>query len=127
MFDKNYSPSGNEISDFTDAFLECALWTATDEEGNPLDENYSMEDYAEETIAKAKKECEEFILANMELLHGLDPKQCGHDFSLTRDGHGTGFWDRGYGKVGEELSEICRPYGEAPVYAGDDGKLYIFG
>ena len=36
----------------------------------------------------------------------------GHDFALTRNGHGTGFWDRGLGEIGDMLTEECKPYGE---------------
>lgn len=49
----------------------------------------------------------------------------GHDFWLTRNGHGAGFWDRGLGDVGVTLSAACRPYGESNLYIGDDGKLYV--
>ena len=30
-------------------------------------------------------------------------------------GHGAGFWDRGLGEVGDKLTALCRPYGEAYV------------
>lgn len=43
----------------------------------------------------------------------------GHDFWLTRGGHGTGFWDRGLGELGERLSEAARKYGEP-----DDHRPY---
>ena len=35
----------------------------------------------------------------------------GHDFALTRNGHGTGFWDRGLGAIGDMLTDACKPYG----------------
>ena len=35
----------------------------------------------------------------------------GHDFALTRNGHGTGFWDSGLGEMGDMLTEECKPYG----------------
>lgn len=49
--------------------------------------------------------------------------QHGHDFSLTRNGHGAGFWDRGYGESGELLSKACKPYGSVDVYVTKRGKL----
>ena len=39
----------------------------------------------------------------------------GHDFALTRNGTGTGFWDRGLGEIGDMLTEECKPYGEHRV------------
>jgi hypothetical protein len=44
---------------------------------------------------------------------------------LTRNGHGSGFWDRGLGKVGEQLTAACGPYGSSDLYVGDDGKVYV--
>lgn len=41
----------------------------------------------------------------------------GHDFSLTRNGHGTGFWDRGHGELGEWLSDLARSAGTSGVLA----------
>lgn len=43
----------------------------------------------------------------------------GHDFWMTRNGHGVGFWDRGLGDEGDALSEIAREFGEAHVWFAD--------
>ena len=40
----------------------------------------------------------------------------GHDFALTRNGHGAGFWDRGLGTVGDMLSDEAKAYGSHSVY-----------
>ena len=39
----------------------------------------------------------------------------GHDFALTRNGSGAGFWDRGLGEMGDMLTKECEPYGEHRV------------
>ena len=46
--------------------------------------------------------------------------QHGHDFALTRNHHGAGFWDRGYGDVGDRLTDAAQAYGEHSVLT-DDG------
>lgn len=50
-------------------------------------------------------------------------EHAGHDFWLTRNGHGAGFWDRGMGQLGEDLTAACKPYGSAddhtPYDCGD--------
>lgn len=46
---------------------------------------------------------------------GADWDQHGHDFALTRNGHGAGFWDRGYGLHGRKLTELARPFGSEEV------------
>ncbi len=50
----------------------------------------------------------------------------GYDFYMTRNGHGVGFWDRGLGETGDWLTAMCKPFGEASVYVGDDGNLYYW-
>jgi hypothetical protein len=52
----------------------------------------------------------------------------GHDFWLTRNGHGAGFWDRTpleKGKLGDELTKLCKAFGESDLYWGDDGGIYL--
>lgn len=54
----------------------------------------------------------------------------GHDIWLTRNGHGVGFFDRKLGSfggynIGNCLSEACKMLGEAYLYEGDDGLLYL--
>lgn len=49
--------------------------------------------------------------ANLWATGQTDFSQHGHDFALTRNGHGTGFWDRGYGEVGLLLTDAADTYG----------------
>jgi hypothetical protein len=48
----------------------------------------------------------------------------GHDFWLTREGHGVGFWDRGYGRVGSILTDAASSFGGFNLYLGDDGMIH---
>lgn len=53
----------------------------------------------------------------------------GHDFWLTRNHHGTGFWDRYSGdqegtRIGQYLTDQAHAYGESYLYVGDDGKVH---
>lgn len=56
----------------------------------------------------------------------MSAAQVGHDFWLTRNGHGAGFWDRGLGALGDELTKRCKPYGEASLYVGDNGEVEYY-
>lgn len=119
-----------KLDEFERAFFECALWSttdnATDSGGDPLDENYSIADIAEDTIADLLKDCTEFREANAGMLDraGADA-QNGHDFWLTRNRHGAGFWDRGYPTdVSDALTAASHAYGNVDLYVGDDGKIY---
>lgn len=42
-----------------------------------------------------------------------------HDYWLTRNGHGAGFWDRGLGETGERMSSLARTDGEYYLYSND--------
>ena len=50
----------------------------------------------------------------------------GHDFWLTRCGHGVGFWeyDRWQTEAGEALTKLARAAGNVDIYLGDDGQIY---
>lgn len=108
------------------------LWSETDEDGTPLDEEHGPEDVAWEAWAEMREDLEGFMSIieesaserAREIIMG-DAEQAGHDFVLTRNGHGTGFWDRGYGDAGDELSKWAKTFGEAHAYVGDDGQVYV--
>ena len=130
---KDWSPRGDVVwepvwPEFVEAYLETALWSGTDSDGNPLDKDYSIGDFSDEAVEEAIKDCDDFVKANKEDLESVGDKSShGHDFSLTRNGHGAGFWDRGYGAAGKRLTEAAKAYGSADVYVGDDRKLYFTG
>ncbi len=112
------------IEEFVRAYVEAALWSTTDDNEVPMDTNYGPEDMAEEAMAEATAECCVFWDENIQDLEGLDPAQAGHDFWLTRCGHGVGFWDRDLGELGKRLTEASQRYGEKWLYVGDDGLIY---
>lgn len=58
---------------------------------------------------------------------GYTSEQAGHDFFLSRNGHGAGFFDRDLGTVGDQLQAATKKYGPFDLYYGDDGKLYASG
>lgn len=118
----------DENERFLNAYIECALWSSTDNAddsgGQPLDENYDETDLTPETLAEFKRDCEAFQEANAADLEHLDPAQAGHDFWLTRNGHGAGFWDRGLGELGERLSKASKVYGSVDLMVDSDGKIH---
>ena len=115
-----------------DSYLETLLWASTDEStpegGDPLDANYDVSDISEETKTKIKKDIEKFYQkaesAGVDLTK-YDDDSIGHDFFLTRCGHGAGFWDGDYDdNDGKLLTKICDHFGEVNPYVGDDGKIH---
>lgn len=108
---------------FTEAYLACALWAEIDENDKPLDANHTIQDFAPEALLEAEKDCKAFQQECGILFLGQE-ESAGHDFWLTRNHHGAGFWD-GDWEDGEVLTEESHKMGEKHVYTGDDGKLYF--
>jgi hypothetical protein len=122
---------------FTHAYITAALWSSTDDDGEPLDKGRDAEDIAPETLARMRVDCEAFMTANADDLaaytrhtdYGMrwpTAELAGHDFWLTRNRHGAGFWDRGLPKeLGERLTQAAQAMGECDLYIGDDGKVHM--
>jgi hypothetical protein len=117
----------NKLDAFTRAYLIAALWSSTDDDGDPLDSLYDLRDFSDEAIKKAIEDTTAFQEENEEDLSDAqgDDEQHGHDFWLTRNRHGAGFWDRGYGAVGDRLTDAAEAWGEVWLYVGDDGELHF--
>lgn len=118
------------LDDFTKAYIECALWSSLDDE-TPLDEEHSTEDLHPDTLRKMIEDCAAFQKTNRELIERREPRQtaanytrAGHDFWLTRNGHGSGFWDGDWPQDGEALTEASKKFGECNLYVGDNGFIY---
>jgi hypothetical protein len=116
------------IDEFVQAYEECLLWSSVDEtyeeQTTFQDGGYGVEDIHPDTAAGHVLECVDFIRHNLEDLDGIDAGQAGHDFWLTRNHHGAGFWDRGLGEVGDRLTKAAHVYGGVDPYLGDDGKIH---
>jgi hypothetical protein len=115
-----------DINLFFTQFLVTALWSSTDDTESPLDANYSVGDFDPDTLKQLRAECKTFIQLNDKLLaQAGDSSQNGHDFWLTRCGHGAGYWDRGYGDVGNQLTLASERAGNRDLYIGDDDLIYV--
>ena len=107
-------------------YFETALWSSIGNDDEPLEENYSLEDLSDEIILKSEIEIDLFIEKAGSLLNGLELSTVLHNFWLTRNHHGAGFWDGDYQKeVGEKLTKLSHDFGEVYLYVGDDGRLYL--
>lgn len=93
-------------------------------EDTSLDEEFNLDDFADDTRANLYREVVVFVIENLDDLASLDPAQVGHDFWLTRNGHGTGFWDRGLGDKGDRLTKAAKVYGSVDLYPDADGKVH---
>lgn len=128
---------------FLASYLETALWSSNDEStpqgGEPMDHNYSADDLADETIAAMSQDCKKFEPLADALIEAynkpLDASEqfaprdghLAHDFWLTRNRHGAGFWDGDYPEpLATQLTDLAHSFGERDLYIGDDNKIYQY-
>ncbi len=109
-----------------DAYIECALWASTGEDDEPLDALYSRDDLDDSAVASMREDIADFLdsLKDIDVTE-ISDSQMGHDFWLTRNRHGAGFWDRGLGSLGNDLTKRAHAYGSSDLYVGDDGQIHI--
>lgn len=112
-----------DVDAFFSGYTECALWASPGDDG---EEDLQAYDIHPGTLASMRADCAQFIGANcLDLIKsGLPDENAGHDFWLTRCGHGAGFWDRGLGDVGERLSDAAQACGNVDLYVGNDGYVH---
>lgn len=124
----NTSPiTKNDLPEIFKNYLNAALWSSDDDNNEPLDKNYTLEDIAKTSLEGLRKGVERFVDDNLADLNksGLDPMQIGHSLWLTQNGHGAGFFDFDMPEgVEERLSDAADKMRGDQLYVGDDGKIY---
>ena len=133
-------PTEDQISSFIDAYITTALWSSTDESlVAPLEDNYEPEDLAVSTRLSMEDDCRQFIACNISDLQDaittgsillFEPDnfdfwgRAGHDFWLTRNGHGAGFWDGDWPEPqATHLTIACEAWPTIELYVDDEGKV----
>jgi len=128
------------FENFVQGYIDAMLWanTYTEVDGEltnisevPWGSELDMSDLSEKNRAEAERECREFLDYVSEsdfqveaLIKAQDyyvgrSAYAGHDFALTRNGHGAGFWDRGLGMAGDVLTDAAKSFGEKNFYVDD--------
>lgn len=132
-----------QIDTITAHYLTALLWTMPGDEVNETPgDSISLSDLPPETVNEATADVVQFV----ELCGALfdQAMECfdggygqhsaeaafGHDFALTRNHHGVGFWDRESESLpkflGDALTRVCQKnFEEINLYIGDDGKAYF--
>jgi len=118
-----------DCDSFLQGYIDAALFTTDPEPPSGCD--YVESGRADELfpeipdwfIEQAQKDCWAFKDRNRPLLDRAgDDWQNGSDFWYTRNGHGVGFWDRGYpDDVADPLTEACKKFGEVYLDPADLG------
>lgn len=123
-----------EFAEFVDAYVEALFWVMDEDQPQP-EVHDQWDALTRESQVEIIGDCKDFIEANIADLRAAGalgsyadrsgewsaPMRAGHDFLLTRNGHGAGFWDRGLGEVGDRLADAARVYGSQSVWATETG------
>jgi hypothetical protein len=125
------------------ALAETVLFSDQDHYGVPLDANYSIKDFEEESLKKLYSEYQQFLSIVEEKitekigdgwdciddfydLHQPAPNQTEYDYILTRNRHGAGFWDGDWSsEVSQILTDAAHSQTEFTAVIDDDGKIYL--
>lgn len=108
-------------------YINCALCVDADDRAS----KFTWLHLSGEALAVATVNCQKFINSvviqgKSDFLETADWSKLGHDFWLTRNGHGSGFFDGDYEYLlGELLTDIAQSSGESYLYLGDDDYIYI--
>lgn len=151
--------STEERDAFTKGYIECALWCGVmaykHDEDCPCDQDGTAEDCTcdAELVSSTDAGCDafddsdlsddarkqltddahEFYAASAADLAAstLTMERAGHDFWLTRNRHGAGFWDEGYRGSKEATDALQRltgashAYGSMDLLLDDNGKIGV--
>jgi hypothetical protein len=115
-----------------ESLLATALWASHDDDGQPLDDRFTVADLPAETITAAERMVDQFLADTSDYLAqacedtGHDLHQAMHDFWLTAAGHGAGFWEREWQPYSDRLTAAADRFRDIDLTIGDDGRVYIF-
>lgn len=128
------------LDSFTQGYIEAMFFTSTGPDNAEEDlEHATVAELAPSALARIIEDCTLFQSVNDGLLEmavnnpqGIDytEQRAGNDYWYSRNGHGTGFWDRGFkdlpnvGNVGDKLHEAAG-FHQVDIYRGDDGLIYL--
>lgn len=128
----------SEGDEFFQGYMKAAEWLldtdSTPEEGG-IDRD-AIKGWSPAALAEALEDCQAFQESNAaDLARYAEcyrprgeyaPIECaGHDFWLSRNGHGVGYFDRGNDPVFGRLQDAAGVWSGRDAYLGDDGFLYF--
>lgn len=113
-----------DLPPFTRGYIEAAFFTAPDGSDGGYDmRQMGFHDLSDDALEQIRGDCDRFCSENAADIDRLiaakddyDMESAGRDFWFTRNGHGVGFWDRGFtdaaGDASERLTEASTAFGE---------------
>ena len=91
--------------------LDTILWSSPalryEDDDECMDAVATVHDFDGASLERVEADLFAFIDANAADIADMDYSDVGHNYVLSRDRHGTGFWDRDLGERGERLHEAA--------------------
>lgn len=111
-------------SEFTRSYIESALSDFGGSDEWKSEEPPTVDDLSDLTYAIMSNQCTSFVIAAAEYFEERK-SDAGHDFWMTRNGHGVGFWDGDWPEPAATILTVAaKACGQFELYRGDDGKIY---
>lgn len=115
--------------------VQTLLWSSSDGDHEGLEEFDASPELIAQVTADWESFCQQAEVLGFDAVEhratainsaeGDEWDYAAHDFILTRNGHGAGFWDGDWQQPwGDQLTALCRSFGEIGCYLGDDGLVY---
>lgn len=141
-----------DIPTLVNSYLETALWTEEERLENEAEDNvndfygtenddeddedsvknlipkieFKIDNIDNDSKIQAYLDIKKFLEYAGDAIEGIDETQLGHDIWLTRNHHGSGFFDRDYSEETTTiLTNAAHKLGEVSMYIGDDNIIYI--
>lgn len=132
MTDTQKKTMAEQFSDALNGAVEAALWSTvpSSEKEDEMVEPADQYEIDEQELTKLRGTLAYFMkdwfLENYALVEKahetLSWEAIGHDFWLTMEGHGAGFWDRGLEELGDDLTDSVTGYSDiVGLYLNDEG------
>lgn len=136
----------SDFPEFFQAYLVAALWSSTigegseaepgERDGDPFDKHFSTSDFTDEALETLRAHAFSFWCRMWYYIdHEKAPAssytaprnatQAGHDFWLTQNGHGAGFWDGDWPTYGEQLTKLAKCYPEINLCITPENQVGI--
>lgn len=123
----------NDFNEFLNGYIDALLWSSVVLLDRYVDEivNADQFELSEEAKVKCESDCRKFFDNNTDALSDVTVRNksyqygysdAGHDFALTRNDHGAGFWEH-TGESWDNLFYSSKDFGETDLFVNEDNQL----
>jgi hypothetical protein len=125
---ENNNHKTDSLNIIVDSYLETAIWT---EDFDEEVKDKTIYDFSNNARNQAKAEIEWFLKNSVDMFGDsvfidVSYTSIGHDIWLSRNGHGAGFFDRGYeDEISDFLMYLSHQLGEISLEVNNDKIDFI--